>query len=267
MIHYKTKEEIELIRLSSLLVGRTLAAVAAEIKPGVTTAAIDKIAETFIMDNGGKPAFKGYRGFPGTLCVSPNAQVVHGIPGKYELRDGDIISVDCGVVMNGFYGDSAFTFPVGNVKAEILKLLRVTKESLYKGLEKAIVGGRLGDISEAVQFHAESNGFSVVRELVGHGVGKNLHEEPEVPNYGRKGSGPKLAEGLVIAVEPMINMGKRNIKQERDGWTITTADGLPSAHFEHTIAVRDNKADILSSFVEIEQVLKEKNPDSFRDEL
>ncbi len=258
MIHYKTKEEIELIRLSSLLVGRTLAAVAAEIKPGVTTAAIDKIAETFILDHGGKPAFKNYRGFPATLCVSPNAQVVHGIPGKYELRDGDIISVDCGVVMNGFYGDSAFTFPVGNVKPEVMKLLRVTKESLYKGLEKAIVGGRLGDISEAIQFHAESNGFSVVRELVGHGVGKNLHEEPEVANYGRKGSGPKLAEGLVIAVEPMINMGKRNIRQERDGWTITTVDGLPSAHYEHTIAISENKADILSSFAEIEQVLKEK---------
>ncbi|HET6990658.1 MAG TPA: type I methionyl aminopeptidase [Bacteroidia bacterium] len=258
MIHYKTKEEIELIRLSSLLVGRTLAAVATEIKPGVTTAAIDKIAETFIMDNGGKPAFKGYRGFPGTLCVSPNAQVVHGIPGKYILQDGDIISVDCGVVMNGFYGDSAYTFPVGNVKPEIMKLLRVTKESLYKGLEKAIAGGRLGDISEAIQFHAESNGFSIVRELVGHGVGKSLHEDPEVPNYGRKGSGPKLAEGLVIAVEPMVNMGKRNIRQEKDGWTITTADGLPSAHFEHTIAIGIHKADILSSFEEIEQVLKEK---------
>ena len=259
MIHYKTKEEIELIRLSSLLVGRTLAIVAREIKPGITTAAIDKVAETFIMDNGGKPAFKGYRGFPGTLCVSPNSQIVHGIPGKYVLQDGDIISVDCGVLMNGFYGDSAFTFPVGNVKPEILKLLRVTKESLYKGIEKAIAGGRLGDISEAVQFHAESNGFSIVRELVGHGVGKSLHEDPEVPNYGRKGSGPKLAEGLVIAIEPMVNMGKRNVRQERDGWTITTADGLPSAHFEHTIAVGKESADILSSFVEIEQILEEQS--------
>ncbi|MCX6311067.1 MAG: type I methionyl aminopeptidase [Bacteroidetes bacterium] len=259
MIHYKTKEEIELLRLSSLLVGRTLAIVAREIKPGITTAAIDKVAETFIMDNGGKPAFKGYRGFPGTLCVSPNSQIVHGIPGKYVLQDGDIISVDCGVLMNGFYGDSAFTFPVGNVKPEILKLLRVTKESLYKGIEKAIAGGRLGDISEAVQFHAESNGFSIVRELVGHGVGKSLHEDPEVPNYGRKGSGPKLAEGLVIAIEPMVNMGKRNVRQERDGWTITTADGLPSAHFEHTIAVGKESADILSSFVEIEQILEEQS--------
>lgn len=207
------------------------------------------------MDNGAKPAFKNYRGFPGTLCVSPNAQVVHGMPGKYILQDGDIISVDCGVLMNGFYGDSAYTFPVGNVKPEILKLLRVTKESLYKGLEKAIVGGRIGDISEAVQFHAESNGFSIVRELVGHGVGKNLHEDPEVANYGRKGTGPKLAEGLVIAIEPMVNFGKRTIRQEKDGWTITTADGLPSAHFEHTIAVGMNKPDILSSFDEIEKVL------------
>jgi methionyl aminopeptidase len=266
MIYYKTKEEIELIRLSSLLVGRTLAAVAREIKPGITTAAIDKIAETFIMDHGGKPAFKGYRGFPGTLCMSPNAQVVHGIPGKYELREGDIISVDCGVVMNGFYGDSAFTFPVGEVKPEVLKLLRVTKESLYKGLEKAVAGGRLGDISEAVQSHAEKNGFSIVRELVGHGVGKHLHEEPEVPNYGKKGSGPKLAEGLVIAVEPMVNMGKRNVRQDRDGWTITTADGLPSAHFEHTIAVGAGKVDILSSFEEIEQVLKEKNQNFWEQE-
>jgi len=261
MIHYKTNEEIEIIRLSSLLVGRTLAAVAREIKPGITTAAIDKIAETFILDHGGKPAFKGYRGFPGTLCVSPNAQVVHGIPGKYELRDGDVLSVDCGVLMNGYYGDSAFTFPVGEVKEEVMKLLRVTKESLYKGIEKAVAGGRLGDISEAVQSHAEKNGFSVVRELVGHGVGKHLHEEPEVPNYGRKGSGPKLAEGLVIAIEPMVNMGKRNVRQERDGWTITTSDGMPSAHFEHTIAIRGNKADILSSFEEIEQVLKEKQVD------
>lgn len=255
MIRYKTKEEIELIRISSLLVGKTLAVVASEIKPGVSTAAIDKIAETFILDNGAKPAFKNYRGFPGTLCVSPNAQVVHGMPGKYILQDGDIISVDCGVLMNGFYGDSAYTFPVGNVKPEILKLLRVTKESLYKGLEKAIVGGRIGDISEAVQFHAESNGFSIVRELVGHGVGKNLHEDPEVANYGRKGTGPKLAEGIVIAIEPMVNFGKRTIRQEKDGWTITTADGLPSAHFEHTIAVGMNKPDILSSFDEIEKVL------------
>ncbi|HEU4718464.1 MAG TPA: type I methionyl aminopeptidase, partial [Bacteroidia bacterium] len=173
-------------------------------------------------------------------------------------KEGDVVSVDCGVVMNGFYGDSAFTFPVGEVNPEVMRLLRVTRECLYKGIEKAVAGGRIGDISEAVQQHAEKNGFSVVRELVGHGVGKHLHEAPEVPNFGRRGNGPKLAEGLVIAIEPMINLGKKEVRQERDGWTITTADGLPSAHYEHTIAIHKGKADILSSFDEIEQVLKEK---------
>ncbi len=261
MIHLKTNEEIELIRQSSLLVGKTLAAVAREIRDGVSTLALDKIAEDFIRSHGGVPAFKGYRGFPGTLCISVNAAVVHGIPGKYELKSGDIISVDCGVKMNGYYGDSAFTFPIGEVKKETLALMRVTKESLYCGIEKAVVGGRIGDISEAVQTHAEKHGYGVVRELVGHGVGKNLHEEPEVANYGRKGSGPKLSDGLVIAIEPMVNMGKRTIRQDKDGWTITTADGLPSAHYEHTIAVRSGKADILSSFEEIEQVLKERKID------
>lgn len=258
MILLKTDEEIELIRQSSLLVGMTHAAVAREIREGISTLALDKIAEDFIRSHGGVPAFKGYRGFPGTLCVSVNSQVVHGIPGKYELKSGDIISVDCGVKMNGYYGDSAYTFPIGEVKPEVLKLLKVTKESLYRGIEKAVAGGRLGDISAAVQEHAEHNGYGVVRELVGHGVGKHLHEEPEVPNYGRKGSGPKLAEGLVIAIEPMVNMGTKKVNQDKDGWTITTADGLPSAHFEHTIAVRQGKADILSSFKEIEQVLKER---------
>lgn len=258
MIHLKTAEEIELLRQSSLLVGKTLAAVAREIGEGVSTIALDKVAEQFIRDNGGVPAFKGYRGFPGSLCISVNSQVVHGIPGKYELKSGDIISVDCGVKMNGYYGDSAFTFPVGEVKREILDLLRVTKESLYKGIEKAVAGNRMGDVSEAIQSHAEKHGYGVVRELVGHGVGKNLHEEPEVPNYGRRGSGPKLAAGLVIAIEPMINMGTKSVKQHSDGWTITTADGKPSAHYEHTIAVGTNKADILSSFEEVEQVLKER---------
>lgn len=258
MIHLKTAEEIELLRQSSLLVGKTLAAVAREIGEGVSTIALDKVAEQFIRDNGGVPAFKGYRGFPGSLCISVNSQVVHGIPGKYELKSGDIISVDCGVKMNGYYGDSAFTFPVGEVKPEILNLLRVTKESLYKGIEKAVAGNRMGDVSEAIQSHAEKHGYGVVRELVGHGVGKNLHEEPEVPNYGRRGSGPKLAAGLVIAIEPMINMGTKSVKQHSDGWTITTADGKPSAHYEHTIAVGTNKADILSSFEEVEQVLKER---------
>lgn len=258
MIHLKTAEEIELLRQSSLLVGKTLAAVARVIGEGVSTIALDKVAEQFIRDNGGVPAFKGYRGFPGSLCISVNSQVVHGIPGKYELKSGDIISVDCGVKMNGYYGDSAFTFPVGEVKPEILDLLRVTKESLYKGIEKAVAGNRMGDVSEAIQSHAEKHGYGVVRELVGHGVGKNLHEEPEVPNYGRRGSGPKLAAGLVIAIEPMINMGTKSVKQHSDGWTITTADGKPSAHYEHTIAVGTNKADILSSFEEVEQVLKER---------
>ncbi|TND09702.1 MAG: methionine aminopeptidase [Bacteroidetes bacterium] len=256
MIYYKTQEEIEFIRHSSLLVGKALAEVAKELKPGVTTAHIDKIAEDYIRSQNAKPAFKGYRGFPATLCVSVNAQVVHGIPGKYEIRDGDVVSVDCGVVFNGFYGDSAYTFPVGNVGEEAMKLLRVTKACLYKGIEQAVVGNRIGDISEAVQAHAENNGYGVVRELVGHGVGKYLHESPEVPNYGKKGAGPKMLEGLVIAIEPMINMGKRNVKQERDGWTITTSDGKPSAHFEHTIAVKPGRADILSSFAPIEEVLK-----------
>lgn len=256
MIYYKTQEEIELIRHSSLLVGKALAEVAKVLRPGVTTAEIDKVAEQFIRDNGGKPAFKGYRGFPATLCVSVNAQVVHGIPGNYVIKDGDVVSVDCGVLHSGYYGDSAFTFPAGQVSAEAMKLLRVTKESLYKGIEKAIAGNRIGDISEAVQSHAEAHGYGVVRELVGHGVGKHLHESPEVPNYGKKGAGPKLSEGLVIAIEPMINMGKRNVRQERDGWTITASDGKPSAHFEHTIAVKEGKADILSSFTEIEEVLK-----------
>lgn len=258
MVKLKTNEEIELIRQSSLLVGKTLAAVAREIREGISTLALDKVAEDFIRSHNAVPAFKGYRGFPGTLCVSVNSQVVHGIPGKYELKNGDIISVDCGVKMNGYYGDSAFTFPVGDVKPEILQLLKVTKESLYRGIEKAVTGGRLGDISEAIQSHAEHHGYGVVRELVGHGVGQHLHEEPEVPNYGRKGSGPKLATGLVIAIEPMINLGTKKVNQEIDGWTITTADGMPSAHFEHTVAVKPGKADILSSFVEIEQVLKER---------
>jgi len=257
-LFYKTDEEIELIRESSLLVGKTLAEVAKAIKPGVTTGALDKIAEDFIRSHHAIPAFKDYNGFPNTLCVSVNAHVVHGIPGKYELKEGDIVSVDCGVLKNGFYGDSAYTFAVGDVKEEVLKLLKVTKESLYKGIEMAVAGKRVGDIGEAVQSHAEKNGYSVVRELVGHGVGRSLHEAPEVPNYGRKGTGHQLRKGLVIAIEPMINMGKKAVKQEKDGWTITTSDGMPSAHFEHTIAVGTEKAEILSTFSYIEEVLKER---------
>jgi methionyl aminopeptidase len=257
-LYYKTKEEIELIRESSLLVGKTLAEVAKVIKPGVTTLSLDKVAYEFIKDHKAIPAFLNYSGFPNSLCISVNAHVVHGIPGKYELKDGDIVSVDCGVLKNNFFGDSAYTFAVGEVKAEILSLLKVTKESLYKGIEMAVVGKRIGDVGEAVQTHAEKNGYTVVRELVGHGIGQNLHESPEVPNYGKKGTGLKLQEGLVIAIEPMINMGKKAIIQENDGWTIRTVDNLPSAHFEHTVAVGKTKADILSSFEFIEEVLKEK---------
>ena len=253
MIYYKTEEEIDLIRNSSLLVAKTHAEIAGLIKPGVTTLALDKIAEEFIRDNGGVPAFKGYGGFPNTLCMSPNDQVVHGIPNDRVLEDGEILSVDCGVVMNGYFGDSAFTYEVGDVDAETKQLLKVTKESLYKGIEMAVSGNRIGDIGYAVQKHAESFGYGVVRELVGHGVGKNLHESPEVPNYGRRGRGAKLQEGLVIAIEPMINMGTRKIMQHNDGWTITTIDNKPSAHFEHTIVVRKGKAEILSSFEEIEK--------------
>jgi methionyl aminopeptidase len=258
-LFYKTKEEIELIRESSLLVGKTLAEVAKIIKPGITTSSLDKVAEEFIRDNKAVPAFKGYSGFPATLCVSINSHVVHGIPGKYELKEGDIVSVDCGAVKNKFFGDSAYTFAIGEVKPETLNLLKVTKESLYKAIEVAVVGNRLGDIGDAVQSYAEKNGYSVVRELVGHGIGQSLHEAPEVPNYGRKGTGLKLQEGLVIAIEPMINMGKKAIVQEKDGWTIRTADNLPSAHFEHTVAIGKNKADILSSFEEIEKALNKNN--------
>jgi methionyl aminopeptidase len=253
MIYYKTEEEIDLIRNSSLLVAKTHAEIAGLIKPGITTLALDKIAEEFIRDNGGVPAFKGYSGFPNTLCMSPNDQVVHGIPNDRVLENGEILSVDCGVVMNGYYGDSAFTYEVGEVDAETKQLLKVTKESLYKGIEQAVAGNRIGDIGYAVQQHAESFGYGVVRELVGHGVGENLHESPEVPNYGRRGKGVMLKEGLVIAIEPMINMGTRRILQHNDGWTITTIDNKPSAHFEHTIVVRKGKAEILSSFEEIEK--------------
>ena len=255
MLYYKTKEEIELIRESSLLVAKTLAEVAKAIRVGISTLAIDKIADEFIRDNGGVPAFKGYKGFPNALCISLNAHVVHGIPSNRELVDGDIVSVDCGVLKNNFFGDSAYTFTVGEVKEETLRLLKVTKECLHLGIEKAITGQRLGDISFAIQEHAEKNGYGVVRELVGHGIGRSLHEKPEVPNYGKRGTGIKLQEGLVIAIEPMINMGKYAVKQENDGWTITTNDGLPSAHFEHTVAIQKDKADILTTFKYIEDII------------
>ncbi|MBL4654446.1 MAG: type I methionyl aminopeptidase [Bacteroidia bacterium] len=254
MIYYKTEEEIELVRESSLLVGKALGEVANHVKPGISTLRLDEIAEQFIRDNGGEPAFKGYNGFPNTLCISLNEQVVHGIPGAdIILEDGDIVSIDCGVLKNEYYGDSAYTFPVGDIDRKVAKLMKVTKESLYKGIEKAVIGNRIGDIGNAIQSYCEANGFGVVRDLIGHGLGRNLHEKPEVPNYGKKGSGIKLEEGLVIAIEPMINMGTKNVRQLNDGWTIITADNKHSAHYEHTIAVKKDKADILSSFEFIEE--------------
>lgn len=255
MIFLKTKEEIELMRQSNMLVAQTLGELAKIIKPGVTTLELDKVAETFIRDNEGVPGFLDYNGFPNSLCTSVNEQVVHGIPNDKPLEDGDIVSIDCGVLLNGFYGDSAYTFEVGNVKPEIKELLQVTKESLYKGIEMAQESKRIGDIGHAVQSYCEAHGYSVVREMVGHGVGKSLHEAPEVPNYGRRGNGPKLREGMVIAIEPMINLGKRNIYMESDNWTISTVDKSPSAHFEHTVAITKNGADILSSFKFAEEVL------------
>ena len=255
MIYFKTKDEIEKIRYSSLLVGKTLAEVSKFIRPGVKTITLDKLAEEFIHSYHAVPAFKGYRNYPATLCISLNNQVVHGIPGDNELSEGDIVSVDCGVLMDGFYGDSAYTFEVGEVDEKTRNLLRITKESLYKGIEQAIAGKRLGDIGNAIQRHVEGFGYSPVRDLVGHGIGRKLHEKPEVLNYGKSGTGVKLQEGLVIAIEPMINMGKYQVVQENDGWTVRTVDGLPSAHFEHTVSVMKGKADILSSFSEIEEVL------------
>jgi len=251
----KTPEQIELIRVSSLLVGDTLAEVAGLIRPGITTAELDRIAESFIRDNGAIPAFKGYNGFPGSLCISVNTEVVHGIPGKRELKDGDVVSVDCGVIKNNYFGDSAYSFVIGETTPVVRKLIKVTKECLYRAIEKAVAGMRIGDISAAVQDHAESNGFGVVRELVGHGVGVRLHEKPEVPNFGKRGSGMLLKEGMVIAIEPMINAGKRNVRQMDDGWTIVTADSQPSAHFEHTVSIGKNKADVLSSFEKIEKAM------------
>lgn len=259
MIYTKTEEEIELQRESSLLVGKTLAEVAKYIQPGVTTLKLDIIAETFIRDNLAEPGFKGYGGFPGTLCISVNDQVVHGIPNKSVLKEGDIVSVDCGVLKNGFYGDSAYTFAVGEISEDLRNLMKRTKAALYSGIEMAVDGMRTGDVGYAIQSYIEPFGYGIVRELVGHGVGRKLHEKPEVPNYGRRGSGVRLTSGMVIAIEPMINLGTRNISQEADGWTIRTADRLPSAHYEHTVAIRKNRADILSSFEWIEEVLSKMN--------
>ena len=255
-VHIKTDEEVELLRESSLLVGKTLAAVASRIRPGVTTLELDAVAEEFIRDHGAEPGFKGYGGFPNSLCTSVNEAVVHGIPNDRPLEEGDIVSIDCGVLKNEFYGDSAYTFAVGEIAPEIQQLLDVTKECLRLAIEQAVVGKRIGDIGFACQQHAEQNGYGVVRELVGHGLGRSLHEAPEVPNYGRRGNGPRLMDGMVLAIEPMINLGRKEVLHLEDGWTIVTADRKVSAHFEHDIVVRKGQADVLSSFEEIEKVLQ-----------
>ncbi|MCQ2268633.1 MAG: type I methionyl aminopeptidase [Bacteroidaceae bacterium] len=263
MIFLKTEDEIELLRQANLLVGRTLAELAKIIKPGVTTLELDKVAEEFIRDHGAIPTFKGFPNpyggpFPASICASVNDVVVHGIPNEVPLKDGDIVSIDCGTKLNGFCGDSCYTFLVGEVSEEVKQLCKTTKEALYLGIEQAVVGRRLGDISYAVENHCTSHSYGVVREFVGHGVGRDMHEDPQVPNYGKRGSGPLLKKGLCIAIEPMITLGSRQIFMESDRWTVKTRDGKAAAHYEHSIAVRQGKADILSSFEEIEKVLSDK---------
>jgi methionyl aminopeptidase len=255
MLDIKTDEEVGLLRESNLLVSRTLAEIARHIKPGITTLYLDKIAEEYIRDHSAVPAFLGYGGFPKTLCTSVNEEVVHGIPSDYRLKAGDIVSIDCGVILDGWYGDSAYTFAVGEISEEVKRLLDFTKASLLEGVKAAVSGNRIGDISYAVQAKAESGGFSVVRELVGHGIGRKLHESPEVPNFGKQGTGPKMEKGLVICIEPMINMGVKETIQMSDGWTVKTADGKPSAHFEYAVAVNKGEADVLTTFEFIEEVL------------
>src|SRR5574344_1361015 len=252
MIHYKTLEEIEILKENAILVSKTLAEVGKAVAPGVKTIALDKLAEEYIRDNGAVPGFLGYDGFPGTLCLSVNDVVVHGFPSDYKLKEGDIVSVDCGTVYKGFNGDSAYTFPVGNVSKETQALLDATKASLYKGIEKAVAGGRIGDIGYAVQSYVEPLGFSVVREMVGHGIGRNLHESPEVPNYGRHGRGVKLQEGMVICIEPMINAGVKDVYLDDNGWGVITQDHKNSAHFELTVAVKHGTPEVLSTFDFIE---------------
>jgi methionyl aminopeptidase len=253
MIYYKTEEEIEIIREGAQILGKAHGEVAKIIKEGVSTIKLDQRAEEFIRDFGGVPSFKGYNGFAYSLCISVNEEVVHGFPGKYELKSGDIVSIDCGVFYKGFHSDSAYTHAIGEVKEDVKKLLTETKASLYKGIEKASSGNRLGDISSAIQDYVEKRGYAVVRELVGHGIGKSLHEAPEVPNYGKRGQGVKLQTGMVLAIEPMVNLGTRNVVQESDGWTIRTRDRKPSAHFEHTVVIRKNQAEILTTFDYIEK--------------
>ena len=256
MIHYKSADEIELIRESAEILSRAHGEVAKLVAPGVTTDELDQVAEAYIRDQGGEPSFKGYNGFPGSLCISVNEQVVHGIPGTQQLKSGDIVSIDCGVFYKGFHSDAAYTYPVGQVRDEVKQLLKVTKESLYLGIENAKAGNRIGDIGYAIQHYVEEFGYSVVRELVGHGIGKTLHESPEVPNYGKRGRGTKLKTGLILAIEPMVNLGTRGVVQESDGWTIRTKDHQPSAHFEHTVAVMNGTPEILTTHKYIEEVFQ-----------
>jgi methionyl aminopeptidase len=257
MVNYKTSQQIELMRQSCLLVGETHAVIAKLIQPGATTAHLDAVAEEFIRDNGGVPSFKNYHGYPFATCISVNDAVVHGFPNTNQLKDGDLISVDIGVFKNGYHGDSAYTYAIGNVNDEVKQLMKITKQSLFKGIEKAVAGNRVGDIAYAIQEHTErKHGYGVVRELVGHGLGIELHEDPQVPNYGKRGSGAKLKEGMVIAIEPMINLGKKNVITDADGWTIRTQDGKPSAHYEHDVHITKGEADILSSFTAIEAAEK-----------
>ena len=255
MIKVKTREEIELMRESALIVSRTLGILAKEVKPGVTTLHLDKIAEEYIRSQGAEPGFLGLYDFPNTLCMSPNAQVVHGIPNDKPLQEGDIISIDCGALKNGFYGDHAYTFAVGEIAPEVEKLLKVTRESLYVGIREFKAGNRVGDVGYAIQNYCEQHGYGVVRELVGHGLGRKMHEDPEMPNYGRRGRGKKFVEGMVVAIEPMINLGTHRINQLSDGWTILTKDGKPSAHFEHDVAIVDGKPELLSTFHYVHEAL------------
>jgi len=266
MIIIKTREEIELMRESALIVSKTLGLLAKEIKPGVTTLQLDKMAEEYIRDQGAIPGFLGLYDFPNTLCMSPNTQVVHGIPNDKPLIEGDIISIDCGALKNGFYGDHAYTFAVGKIDTETEKLLQVTKESLYVGIREFKLNNRVGDVGYAIQKYCEDHGYGVVRELVGHGLGRKMHEDPEMPNYGKRGRGKKFVEGMVVAIEPMINLGTHRIKQHKDGWTITTLDDKPSAHFEHDVAIIDGKPELLSTFAYIYEALgiESHEEDEFR---
>ena len=258
MIYLKTPDEIETMRSSALLISQTMGEIAKWIEPGVTTRKLDTIAMEFIRDNGGKPACLGYHGFPGTLCIEVNEMIVHGFPSDYILRDGDIIGIDTVVEKDGFMGDMCYTFPVGTISEEKMRLLKTTKEALYVGIDAAKIGARIGDISNAIQTYCERRGYSLVREMTGHGIGKSMHEDPQVPNYGRRGIGPRLQNGMVICIEPMVNMGSRNVRFEADGWQCRTKDGKPSAHFEHTIAMMDDKAQILTTFDYIEAALGER---------